>query len=117
MTNKSLPLGKTTIAPEVLISIARLTTLGVKGVSHLAGSSEIGKLFKRPDLEGVRVSVQDNHVYVDLFVVMFRDVNVREVSHTIQSQVARAISEMVGMEVGKINVHVEDIDYTVVNNQ
>lgn len=117
MTNKSRPLGKTTIAPEVLISIARLTTLGVKGVSHLTGSNEISKLFKRPDLEGVHVTVQDNHVYVDLFVVMYRDVNVREVSHLIQSQVARAISEMVGMEVGKINVHVEDIDYAVVNNQ
>ena len=50
-------------------------------------------------------------VYVDLYVVLKRDVNVRDVSHNIQHQVARAISEMVGMEIGKINVHVEDIDF------
>ena len=29
----------------------------------------------------------------------------------IQKEVARAISEMVGMEPGQINVHIEDIDY------
>ena len=28
-----------------------------------------------------------------------------------QKQVARAIEEMVGMDVGHINIHIEDIDY------
>ncbi len=105
--------GKTTVSPEVLISIARLTTLGIPGVSKLSkGSREIARLFKRPSEDGVIVSVEDNRVYVDLFVVLERDSNIREIAHKIQSQVARAISEMVGMEIGKVNVHVEDIDYT-----
>jgi uncharacterized alkaline shock family protein YloU len=38
-------------------------------------------------------------------------VNVLEVSHSIQNQVGRSISEMVGMDVGKINIHVENIHY------
>jgi uncharacterized alkaline shock family protein YloU len=105
--------GKTTVSPEVLISIARLTTLGVPGVSKLAKSTgELNKLFKRPHEEGVSVSVEDNRVYIDLFVVLERDSNIREISHKIQNQVARAISEMVGMEIGKVNIHVEDIDYS-----
>jgi uncharacterized alkaline shock family protein YloU len=29
----------------------------------------------------------------------------------VQQQVARAIQEMVGMEVGEVNIHIEDIDY------
>jgi uncharacterized alkaline shock family protein YloU len=33
-------------------------------------------------------------------------------SQIIQEKVSRAITEMVGMEVGKINIHIEDIDYT-----
>jgi uncharacterized alkaline shock family protein YloU len=105
--------GKTTVSPEVLISIARLTTLGVPGVSKLAkGKRELNRLFKNPDENGVIVSVEDNRVYVDLFVVLMRDSDIREISHKIQNQVARAISEMVGMEIGKVNVHVEDIDYS-----
>jgi uncharacterized alkaline shock family protein YloU len=62
--------------------------------------------------EGVQISVENNTVYADLYVILSRDVNVREVSRTIQYKVARAISEMVGMEVGKVNIHVEDIDYS-----
>lgn len=104
--------GKTTIAPDVLVSIAQLATLGVDGVSHLtAGSRDVNTLFKKGINEGVNISVEDNVVYVDLYVVLKRNYNVREVSHNIQSQVARSISEMVGMEIGRINIHVEDIDF------
>ena len=72
----------------------------------------VNTLFKKGIHEGVNISVEDNVVYIDLFVILKRDVNVREVSHAIQNQVARAISEMVGMEIGRINVHVEDIDFS-----
>ena len=112
MAKKPKTYGKTTIAPEVLISIAQVATLGVEGVSRLTpGPREVNTLFKRGITEGVNISIADDMVYVDLYVVLKRDVNVRDVSHTIQHQVARAISEMVGMEIGKINIHVEDIDF------
>jgi len=104
--------GKTTIAPEVLVSIAKLTALGVPGVRKLALIPGAVSLFKRELNEGVQISVENNTVYADLYVILSRDVNVRDVSRTIQTQVARAISEMVGMEVGKVNIHVEDIDYS-----
>ena len=104
--------GKTTIAPDVLVSIAQLATLGVDGVSHLtAGSRDVNTLFKKGINEGVNISVEDNVVYVDLYVVLKRNYNVRDVSHNIQNQVARSISEMVGMEIGRINIHVEDINF------
>ena len=104
--------GKTTIAPDVLVSIARLTALGVPGVRKLALIPGSVRLFKREMSEGVQISVENNTVYADLYVILTRDVNVREVSRTIQYKVARAISEMVGMEVGKVNIHIEDIDYS-----
>ncbi len=112
MDKTQKPYGKTTIAPEVLVSIAQLATLSVEGVSHLTpGPRDVNTLFKKGLSEGVNISVEDNVVYVDLYVVVKRDVNVRDVSHDIQHQVARAISEMVGMEIGRINIHVEDIDF------
>jgi uncharacterized alkaline shock family protein YloU len=107
------PAGKTTIAPDVLNSIVRLTTLGVEGVSRLAFPNDVDKIFQRPGTEGARIVVENNTVFVDIYVVLKRDFTVREVSHAIQNQIARAISEMVGMEIGKVNVHVEDIDYSV----
>jgi uncharacterized alkaline shock family protein YloU len=41
-----------------------------------------------------------------------KNLNIREICHSVQAKVSRAISEMVGMDVGNINIHVEDIDYS-----
>jgi uncharacterized alkaline shock family protein YloU len=110
MDKKEKPIGKTTIAPEVLVSIAQLAALSVDGVDHLTPvPRDVNTLFKKGMTEGVDVSVEDNFVYVDIYVALKRDFNVREISHNIQNQVSRSISEMIGMEVGRVNIHVEDI--------
>jgi uncharacterized alkaline shock family protein YloU len=105
--------GTTTIAPEVLLTIAKLTTLNVNGVSRLSHVLSGVNRFLKPTQyrEGVHIEIIDEVVYVDIYVVLKNDVNVRDVSHNIQREVARAVSEMVGMQVGRVNIHIEDIDY------
>jgi len=39
------------------------------------------------------------------------ETNAREVSRTVQSEVARAVEDMVGMQVKRIDIHIEDIDF------
>jgi uncharacterized alkaline shock family protein YloU len=106
--------GSTTIAADVLLTIAQLTALSVPGVSRLSPlrGKSMELLLKRGQArEGVNIEVTDDIVYVDLYIILNHDTNVREVSHAIQREVGRAISEMVGMQVGRINIHIEDIDY------
>ena len=113
MSEQLRPPGKTTIAPDVLVSIARLTTLGVPGVSRLAPvPGDVNRLFNKGITDGVKITIEDNTVFADLYVFLKRDFNVRDVSRIIQTQVSRAIAEMVGMDVGRVNVHVEEIDFT-----
>lgn len=103
-------IGKTTIAPEVLVSIAQLATLSVDGVCRLTpGPRDVNTLFKKGLAEGINIIVENNVVYADIYVVLQHDGIVREISKNIQTQVARSIAEMVGLEIGHINVHVEDI--------
>jgi uncharacterized alkaline shock family protein YloU len=112
MSEYSRPPGKTTIAPDVLLTIARLTALSVPGVNRLSSiPGGVNRLFARGASEGVRISVENNTVLVDLYVILNNDINIREVSRAIQHQVTRAINEMVGMDVGRVNVHIEDIHY------
>ena len=68
-------------------------------------------LLYRQEQDGLHVEVEDDLVYADIYVVLESDVNIREVGRNIQIAVARAITEMIGMQVGFVNVHVEDIDY------
>ncbi len=113
MKEETRPQGKTTIAPDVLTSIAKLTALGVPGVYGLVDApTDVKRLFSTHKQDGVQIVVENNTVYADIYLVVNNDVNVRDVSHNIQAQIGRAISEMVGMEVGKINIHIEDIHFS-----
>jgi uncharacterized alkaline shock family protein YloU len=104
--------GKTTVSPEVLTTISRLAALGVPGVSRLAPvAGGVNRLFRRGTGDGVRIEAKDNIVSMEMYLVLKQDVNIREVSRNVQNNVARAVQEMVGMEVGEINIHIEDIDY------
>jgi uncharacterized alkaline shock family protein YloU len=104
--------GKTTIAPDVLLTIARLSTLGVPGVARMEPvPGGVDRLFKRGVHDGVRIAVKDHALTVDLYLVLEHDRSVREVSRAVQTAVARAIQEMVGMDVLAVNVHVEDVAY------
>jgi uncharacterized alkaline shock family protein YloU len=103
--------GKTTLTPDVLLTIARMAALeveGVKGMANVKGGAN--SLFGRIH-EGVRMEVADSVVLVDLYLVLESDINIREVSRIVQQTVARAIVEMTGLEVGHVNIHIEDIDY------
>jgi len=104
--------GKTTIAPEVLNTLARLTTLSVEGVNRLSSTStRFSRIFKRGYNEGVEINIRDDSVFIDIYVVLKNDVNILSVSHDIQQSVSRAIQETVGMAIGAINIHIENVDY------
>jgi uncharacterized alkaline shock family protein YloU len=113
MAEATRPPGKTTIAPNVLLTIAKLTALEVDGVykmSQMPGG--VNRIFQRSYDEGVQIRIDGDCVYAELYIILERDVNVREVSRNIQNEVSRSISEMVGMQVGRVNVHIEDIYYS-----
>lgn len=104
--------GKTTVSPEVLTTIASMAALEVPGVSRLAQvSGGVNRLFRRGASDGVRIETKDNFVLIDLFLILKDGINIREVGRHVQQNVARSVQEMVGMEVGEVNVHVEDIDF------
>jgi uncharacterized alkaline shock family protein YloU len=103
--------GKTTVSPDVLVTIVRLSALSVPGVSRMAQVPVgVNRLFRRGSGDGVRIAVEDNVVVANLYLILKQHVNIREVSRNVQHQVARALQEMVGMDVGGIEIHIEDID-------
>lgn len=103
--------GKTTIAPGVLVTIARLSALGVPGVVGMASvPSGVNRFLRRGSGEGVSLHINESTVSVDLYLILDRETYVRDVSRKVQTEVARAIEDMVGMQVERIDVHIEDVD-------
>jgi len=105
--------GKTTVSTEVLHKIARLTTLSVQGVSRMASfRGSLEQLLGKEEYKGAKVQIVENQVFVEIYVVLMSNYNVREISREIQSRVSRSISEMIGMEVGGVDIHIMDIDFS-----
>ncbi len=105
-------LGTVTIAPEVLATIAALTTLTTPGVARLnpKWSGGFGRLFHTSDTpEGVSVEIEEDEITLNLFIIVEPDTNMLRLSRRIQSEVSRAIQDIVGMSVKEINVHIEDV--------
>jgi uncharacterized alkaline shock family protein YloU len=112
MADYHRPPGKTTVSPDVLITIARMAALSVAGVSAMAPvPGGVDRFFHRGMNEGIRITVHEDVVVGDLYVIVKDDVNIREVGRNVQEQVARAIQEMVGMDVVRLDVHIENIEY------
>ena len=117
MATTERPPGKTTIAPEVLATIIRLTALQVVCVILLVQIPiSVNTLFSGYRVDGVEITVEEvGRVFADLHLILTDKAIIRETSKKVQDEVSEAISKMVGMDVGTINVHIEDIDYQ--NNQ
>lgn len=105
-------LGTVTIAPEVLVTIARLTALKTPGVARLDTRimDGVNRVFKREaGSRGVKIEVEGDAVSVELYVIAEHDANMLTLGQQLQAAVSRAIREMVGMSVTAVNVYIQDV--------
>jgi len=59
--------------------------------------------------EGVALTIKDNTVSADLYIVVASGVNIVEVGAAVQEEVASAIEDMIGMQVREVNVYIQDV--------
>ncbi len=102
-------LGTVVIAPDVLVSVARLTTLAMPGVAHLSPTG-VRAVFGK-DTGGVRVSIEDDQVTIDVRIVVEHGTSMLQLSQKLQAKIARAIQDIVGMDVAAVNVYIADVQF------
>jgi uncharacterized alkaline shock family protein YloU len=104
-------LGKVTIAPNVLVTIVQKTTVSEPGVAQLCDNEPgVKRLLGLHTVgRGVEVGVADGQVTVDVYLVARRGVELLQMGRSLQSQITRAIQDMVGMQVCEVNIHIEDV--------
>ncbi len=105
-------LGKVTIAPTVLTTIVRLTALEQRGVRRLMPfpPNVRGLLAGGATEDGIFVELTDAGVQVELHVTAEADVNMLKLGETLQTDITRAIEEMVGLPVASVDIHIDDVE-------
>ena len=107
--------GKTVIDDTVVSKVAGIAAREVNGVYGLGGGAAraIGAIrdaIGQRDLgQGVKVEVGEKQVAADIVIVAEYPVPLQQVADGVRSSVARALEQIVGMEVAEVNVTVQDV--------
>jgi uncharacterized alkaline shock family protein YloU len=103
--------GKVTIAPTVLTTIVRQTTLDQAGVRRLAAAppNVRNRLAGGVVENGIAVLVTDAGVQVEIHIVADSDTNMLKLGTALQNDITRALEEMVGMNVAAVDVFIDDV--------
>jgi uncharacterized alkaline shock family protein YloU len=104
--------GTVHISEEVISSIAALAIADVEGVSGLSAGigSDIAELVGKKSLsKGIKLTMEEQTVRMDCFVVLLYGYAIPEVAKNIQDSVTAAVESMTGLTVTEINVNVTGI--------
>ncbi|HHU72280.1 MAG TPA: Asp23/Gls24 family envelope stress response protein [Clostridiales bacterium] len=105
--------GEVQIADEVVAVIAGLAATEVKGVSATSGNvtNEIaGKLGKKNLSKGVKVTVNEDTVTVDMALTLDYGYGIREIASQVQEKVKNAIENMTGLTVRDVNIRIAGVN-------
>ena len=107
-------LGAVKIADEVVAIIAGLAATEIEGVAGMSGGLAggiAGMLGKRNLSKGVKVEVSGKKATIDLHIIVMFGARIPDVAWNIQESVKKAIESMTGLEVAKVNVHVQGVNF------
>lgn len=105
--------GEVKIASDVVAVIAALAATETEGVSSMAGniSNElIGKFGMKNLSKGVKVTMDEGLVHVDIMLNVKYGYSIRSVSEQVQSRVSQQIETMTGLIVPEVNVRVAGVN-------
>lgn len=104
--------GQVQIADEVVAIIAGLAATETEGVASMAGNITnelVGKLGMKRLSKGVRVSVEDGVVQVDIAINISYGYSVPETCAKVQDKVKASIENMTGLEVSSVNIRIASV--------
>ena len=104
--------GSIVIAPEVLTTVVRQVALETPGVINLSSSlpGRMSRVFRgNKSSRGIDIQLEDGAVTVDIFIIAERNIVLLPLGQTLQREISRAISDVVGMPVHAVNVHIDDV--------
>jgi uncharacterized alkaline shock family protein YloU len=105
-------LGVIRVTRQVLTTIVINAALEVPSVVRMAQVTDqwLRLLGREVPRQGVTLTIRDNTVTADLYIVVASGAAIVEVGSAVQEEVASAIQHMVGMQVREVNIYIQDVE-------
>lgn len=107
-------LGTITIAEDVVATLAGLAAMDCYGLVGMASRRQVkdslSELLGRDNPgKGVEVQIDDDHVEVDLYIVVSYGTNIYEVAQNVREKVRYVLNQSVGIQVDRVNILVQGV--------
>lgn len=105
--------GQVQIADEVVAIIAGLAATEVEGVTSMAGNITnelVGKLGMKNLSKGVKVTVEEGSVQVDLALNIDYGYSLPKTCKKVQEKVKASIENMTGLSVSDVNIRIASVN-------
>jgi uncharacterized alkaline shock family protein YloU len=103
--------GAVIISPQVITTVVRQVAESTPGVARL--SSHPGRMSRvlrsNRSAGGVDVRVEDGAVMIDVHIIAMPNTQLLPLGQTLQRDIHRAISDVIGMPVRAVNIHFADV--------
>ncbi len=102
------------IASDVVATIAGIAAADIEGVASMSGGVVSGLsqiLGKKTLTKGVKVEIDEDTAVIDISIIVYYGAKIPEVAGNIQTAVTEAVSNMTGLAVGAVDVHVLDVQF------
>lgn len=107
--------GNIVISNDVIATIAAIAAKSIDGVYGMVNSITGGfaeLLGKKNPSKGVKVTINDRDVKIDMFVVVEYGVKIPDVAWEIQGKTKNEVEAMTGLNVVAVNVNIEGVNTT-----
>ena len=95
------------IADDVIITVARLAALDVKGVAGLSG--EVNKMSKVRKNGPIKINMMGDVAAIDVSIVVKGGEKACSVAQDVQSAVKENVQNMTGIAVARVNVTISGV--------
>lgn len=113
--NEKAEEGNIKISVDVVATIAGIAANEIEGVAGMCGSIAGGIAeflgSKKSPTKGVKVDMKEDSVSVDLYIIVEYGIRIPELAWEIQENVKSSIESMTGLNVEKVNIHVDGVSF------
>ena len=112
MTGETTSIGRITISPQAISTIASqaaMQSYGVVGMASKNLANGIVHAFARDPRHGVQVNSLGDQIAIDLFVIIEYGTRISSVAASVANSVRYQVERAIGLPVAAVNVHVQDL--------
>ncbi len=114
ISTESGVIGEINIAPEIIATLAGITTMKITGITGMAGipTASLGTIMgKREINKGVKVDMKDKTISLEISVMVDIDTILIDVARNVQREVKQVIETKTGMNVNRVDINIREVSY------